>query len=258
MSLRYKGPNVLDTKTAKVGALRKFGVELEVSDAPCWEGLDGQTVFACKSDGSVDGDGLEFVSPILQGDAGLEAVASLCDYAENAGWDCDSSCGFHLHIDTADLTDEQRKRIYYAYKLTEDLWHKFVSSRRNNNSYCRNIHAEAEEIKAWDWNECLDKADHTDDGRYIWCNIIAFHSHSTIEIRLHHGTIDKDVVTAWIKAHLRFVEIVRGMTLAQLDTMFADKATAGAMLELERIWRDADLSRFYRRRASNYKQPVHA
>lgn len=254
----YKGANVLDSKTAKVGALRKFGVELEVSDAPSWGGLEGRTCFGVKDDCSVNGDGLEFVSPVLQGDAGLEAVANLCDYAENAGWDCDSSCGFHLHIDAADLDDEQRKRIYYAYKLTEALWHKFVSSSRANNSYCREIHADAEEIKQWSWEECLNKAEHSYDGRYIWCNIVAFYSHSTIEIRLHHGTIDKQTVLSWIKAHLRFVEVVRSMTMAQIESMFAGKATAGAMLEVERIWRDAELSRFYRGRAARYRQPVHA
>lgn len=257
MSLRYKGPNIIDDKADKVGAKRCFGVELEVSDAPDYMGLEGKTHFAVKSDGSVDGDGLEFVSPILAGNAGLEAVANLCEYAENAGWDCDSSCGFHLHIDVRDLTDEQRHRVYYAYKLTEDLWFRFVSSRRERNTYCKKIDACADDIRYADFDACARAAyDSTD--RYTWCNILAFDTHGTIEIRLHHGTIGKADVTAWIKAHLRFVEIVRSMTLDQIDAMFSGKATAGAMLEVERIWRDADLSRLYRKRASAYRKPVHA
>jgi hypothetical protein len=253
----YKGGNVVDSKADKIGALRRFGIELEVSDAPDYHDLAGQTVFGSKSDGSVHGDGLEFVSPILQGDAGLAAVENLCAFAESRGWDCDRSCGYHLHIDVSDLEPGQRKRVYYAYRLTEALWYKFVSPRRASNSYCLALAARPDQIRGMGWRECIENANDTVE-RYGWCNIVAYDTHKTIEIRLHHGTIGKDEVVAWIKAHLRFVEIVRSLTLDQLDAMFAGKSAGGMMLEIERLWKDADLSRFFRRKASNYKQPVHA
>lgn len=249
------------TTCVKAGTFRNFGVELEVSHGPGYYDIPSHSGFSRKGDCSVRGDGLEFVSPILSGDAGLDAVAALCDYAALKGWSCDRSCGYHLHIDVRDLDNEQRKRIYYAYRVTQDLWHRFVNSNRiEGNCYCLPIKFSAQEIERNDWNDCIYDAENQ-DGRYTWCNIVAFENHGTIEIRLHHGTVNRAVVLNWIVAHLRFVEVVRSLTCQQIYAAFNGKTPADMMRQLERFWGDADLSRFYQGRVRRYarrRQPAHA
>jgi len=265
---------VADESGTKLGGiLRRFGVELEVSFADAWRDLAGRTEdrygraistgerktpFGCKSDGSVNGDALEFYSPVLQGDAGLEAVENLCDYAAAHAWETDSSCGYHLHIDCGDLNDEQRKAVYYAYKLTESLWARFVPrNRAEENTYCRKINLDAAQIRQDSFATTFQRVRNGPNDRYVWCNLLSLDRHSTIEIRLHTGTVDKAQVTNWIKAHLSFVETVKNMTLEQIDDAFADKTVAGQFLSIERIWQDRGLSEFYRRRAKRVSKALH-
>lgn len=267
-------PNVTDENGSRLGGVtRRFGVELEVSHADAIDGIIGRhedrygrpigsgerkTPFGVKSDGSVNGDALEFVSPVLQGDAGLEAVENLCAYAESHSWETDHSCGYHLHVDCTDLNDEQRKAVYYAYALTEALWARFVPpSRAGENTYCRKMHLSPADIRRAQFSDTLYRVENGPNHRYCWCNLLSLDRHGTIEIRLHTGTINKDQVCNWIKAHLLFVEAVKGMTIEQIDKAFADKTVAGQFLAIERIWGDRNLSEFYRRRAKKVSKALH-
>jgi len=244
-----QGSNVVDTKHDRAGSTRRFGVELEVSTARNYGQLEGQTVFGLKGDCSVGGDGCEFVSPVLQGDAGIEAVEALCEYARSHEWKCDDTCGYHLHIDMNDLDDEAKKRILYAYKLTEALWAKFVQRRRARNTYCRKISLDAADIRDQRFESSISDIEDA-VGRYCWCNTVAWHDHGTLEIRLHHGTVTQAVVVNWIRAHLRFVDLVRSLTLDQIDSMFLNKSEADAMAALEHTFDNADLVDHFRKRVA--------
>jgi len=247
------GPHVVSDVANRMGnCTRRFGVELEVSEADNWNALerDSDRVFGIKSDGSVSGDGLEFYSPILQGDPGIEAVENLCAYASENGWNADESCGYHLHIDCSDLNGVQKKRVYYAYKLTEKLWHRFVPSDRLCGSWCHPIEIPAAEIRNMTFTEIRNRVSRGEYGRYIWANICSLSHHRTIEIRLHNGTVDSDAVVNWIKAHVMFLDKVKDMLLTRIDRRFLNKTVDAQFSALETMWGDADLSAYYRRRAA--------
>jgi hypothetical protein len=256
------GPEVISPTHSRIGdCTRRFGVELEVSEADNWTAIERSrdlTVFGVKSDGSVNGDGLEFYSPILSGDAGLEAVDNLCGYAANNGWFADESCGYHLHIDCGDLNGIQKKRIYYAYKLTEDLWRRFVPQRRVSGCcYCREIPIEAARIREMRFSEIKAEVRRGANHRYVWCNLLSLENHRTIEIRLHDGTVEAEVVSNWIKAHVLFIDRIKDRLLAGIDRRFKDKTIAAQFTALERLWGDAELSAFYRRRAKRVSTALH-
>ena len=254
------GNNIPDTQASKLGgSLRRFGVELEVSDVNYDASgyRNASPAFGLKEDGSVNGAGLEFYSPILQGDAGYDAVVALCDYAEAQKWDADESCGYHLHLDATDLSSDKRKAVLYAYKLTEALWARFVDRYRVQRSYCCPIPLEAAEIRDRSFSASRRDIENGDNGRYIWCNVLSLDVHSTIEIRLHYGTIHTADVTNWIKAHLLFMDFVANKSLDEIEALFADKTVAGQFLALEGIWGDRGLSEFYRRRAKSVSTPIH-
>ncbi len=241
-----------------------FGVELEVSYAPGYYDLQGRTVFGQKTDGSVRGDGLEFVSPILSGDAGYAAVENLLAYAESKGWSADGSCGYHLHIGMRDFDGQAQKAVAMAYALTPELWSRFVPNARKSNSYCRQLAVTPEFIenigeggydKPMYYMAC--EANRHESHRYVWCNFAAYEQHGTIEIRLHNGTVKPKEVLNWIKAHTHFVSVVRKMTVAQVKAMFAGKSVAGQFRALEQLWKNRDLSEFYRKRAADVSVALH-
>lgn len=92
---------------------RLFGIELElVSEDSDYSTLDSfvrsvNRSYGAVSDGSIDGAGLEIVSPILGGKAGEESVFELCKEIERNGMTgYDESCGFHVHLDGDGIADK--------------------------------------------------------------------------------------------------------------------------------------------------------
>ena len=227
----------------------KFGIELETSECPDHNSIEGCTVFGCKPDGSISGQ--EFVSPPLWGDEGLDKVSEFCALANNNGFKVDNSCGYHLHLNASDLTVAQLKAVAYAYLKTYDVWSSFVRPTRRTNHYCR-------QITDWNrhdlnrindqigWNQFVSEQD-----RYVWFNVSSYRVHKTFEIRLHTSTLNKNKVCNWIMAHARFVDYVKNMSFAQIDRKFAGDIKA-KFRALSGIWDDTELSDYYAGRAYKF------
>jgi len=232
----------------EVGSTRRFGVELETSQCPDYEELQGETCFGAKDDASITGK--EFISPPLSSDKGLEAIREFCRLAE--GFEVDEKCGFHLHIDLSRVSVAGLRRVALAYRLTQQLWARFVSESRRGNYYCKPLEyapstAEGVETRE-DWDSFVDRC----GDRYKWANWQAYRAHGTVEIRLHTSTLDPEKICNWVKAHLRFVdwaiahdesEIRESLTHYELDSQF------GALAE---IWADPALADFYAARAKKF------
>jgi hypothetical protein len=242
-----------DGCTDKVGSDRCFGVELETETCDgYYEALSDHPAWGAKEDCSVSGK--EFFSAILKGDAGLEAVDEIADIADENGWEVESNCGFHLHLD---MRGEKRDSLYaiaYAYRATQDVWLSFVSRSRRDASYCHKCRWLCSDIDAavarrnglgarfGNWAGSQD--------RYDWLTVSAYNVHSTIEIRLHHGTCDGEAVTNWIKANTRFADwasklgyegVKAALSGLSVDEMFT--------LLCQEVWNDGDLTIYYGTRA---------
>jgi Putative amidoligase enzyme len=234
----WRGRDVYD----EIGSRRKYGVELETSSSDGWSGWIENTPYGAKEDGSVSGK--EFVSPILKGDDGLAATRNLCKYAKRNGCTVNRSCGYHLHIDLSNESDEELQAIALAYAYTSDFWFGCVDSGRRSNSYC---HPNVQNGRVyWDVatiKDCGGKPDVST--RYVWLNWCAYDAHSTVEVRNHQGTLDGEEVCNWIKAHLRFVDYVKGLTVGQITRIFGNKTMKAQMRNMRDIWKDDALSDYY-------------
>ena len=109
---------------------RKFGVELELVEitreqavraltgvgiAVREEGYNHETRRHWKivSDSSVRG-GFEVVSPVLQGEAGLDEVRKATTALDDMGATANRSCGYHVHLDAEGLTASDIRAIVAA------------------------------------------------------------------------------------------------------------------------------------------------
>jgi hypothetical protein len=218
---------------------------LETSSCPDHETIKDDTCFGCKEDGSITGK--EFISPPLSSDKGLAAIRQFCRLANNAAWQVDKCCGFHLHIDVTGQTVESVKRVALAYLLTEQVWHSFVPDSRRDNQYCKSI--------AWDWerlttvdNGFYDLAELSD--RYHWLNLCSLIRHHTIEIRLHSSTLDAEKVCNWAKAHTRFVDWALSVTAERVHRVLSGSRQE-VFLAVAKII-GADLAEFYAERAEQF------
>lgn len=240
------GRDVLGREFLKIRSRRKFGVELEVSSAPGYRDMEDNTVFGAKDDGT-RGVVKEFVSPVLQGDEGLDAVAEWCKQA--GSFEVADCCGYHLHIDCTGLGVRQRKAVALAYVMTRNVWASFVTEKRRVNHFCHSGQWGAYDILHSTWDALMQ-----DIGcdRYRWCNWLAYNRHNTVEIRLHTGTVNYAKITNWVKAHVRFVDWAAGHTAEEVYAKLGGKTSRELFDMLCGIWGDDELSGFYRRRAAKF------
>ncbi len=236
----------------EVGSTRKYGIELETHSCPDHSDLHGETIFGCKPDGSVDG--MEFISPVLNGDAGFDELDKLCQFSRRHGWEVNSSCGYHLHCDMTEENDENLFKIALAYHYTYSLWCRFVSNPRIRNYYC--AHHE------WDETDIVSDRDFSDfiyesgNEKYRWFNVAAYLDHRTFEIRIHGGTMNPTKIKNWAKAHLRFIDAVAKMTLEEITDAFAGVDVAKQFNIISQIWDDVKLTEFYTARAEHFNKSI--
>ena len=196
---------------------RKFGVELETSRCNNHTSLYNNTIWACKPDYSIDG--MEFVSPVLYGDQGLEEIERFCDQVHPLGWSVNSRCGYHVHFDVSNETWETLRSIAYAYLLTHKMWCRFVTRERRENPMCGAPDYTLEDIAKINDGESWDYFVGARD-RFEFLNWRAYFVHGTLEIRSHDATLDAEVINNWVKIHMQFIDYVRDLTIEQIEEDF--------------------------------------
>jgi len=195
---------------------RQFGVELETSQCQNhWE-LFNCTIWGCTYDCSIGGK--EFISPPLIGDQGLDEIHRFCDDMRNRDWSIDDRCGLHIHFDMGDLTDDQLFSVAYAYRLTWNMWKRFVSRDRGGNNMCGSPRYSIEDIRnTKNWEYFVGARD-----RFEYVNWRAFFKHGTFEVRLGEPSLKGKDIERWLVTHATFLERVKDMTYKQIDLAFGD------------------------------------
>lgn len=212
---------------------RTFGVEIEcigitaavaceairAAGLPCEvEGYNHATRNHWKivTDGSVRDNrgnpGIEVVSPILRGTAGMTALKTVADALNAAGATANKTCGLHVHVGASDLNIDEIKMIVKRYAEHESVIDSFmpVSRRADNNTYLKGM-------GYWMNNYASQLAACTNTAailgrswdRYFKVNLAAYVRQNTIEFRQHSGTVSSTKIENWVLFVLNFVEVSR-------------------------------------------------
>lgn len=166
---------------------------------------DNKQYFKIVSDGSLTGENSqEVVSPILKGKKGLQSLESLCEALGEIDARVNVSCGLHVHIGAAAMSDEHYCRIVRNYQKLESIIDTFMpmSRRANNSRWCHTL-------QNIDFSHCTTKASiqyAMYNDRYYKVNAVAYDRHKTIEFRQHSGTTDYEKISNWVMFLARLVE----------------------------------------------------
>jgi hypothetical protein len=235
----------------KIGSTRKFGIELETSACPNHLELRNNTIWECKPDCSIEG--LEFVSPVLFGDQGLNEIKVFCANARRLRWHVNRYCGYHAHFDMTNENWQSLRSIAFAYYITYELWRHFVSDARANNSMCgvpSCVLSDITEINSEeDWDYFVGKCD-----RFEFVNWRAYFVHGTMEVRLHDASLTTKEVLNWIKVHVRFIDFVKDLSFNDITTYFAGSIEKQFDALAKII--GSKLTDFYAGRADLFRKPV--
>lgn len=129
-------------------------------------------------------------------------LKKVLDYLNGKGYTTSSNCGMHVHIDM------RNRDINVAYKNLyniQELAFLLIPKERRNNRFCKkNQYSEFKDQKA---NIGLD--------RYYFINTLSYAIHNTLEVRLHHGTLNYSLISNWLKL---LVKTVNKSTVIPMQT----------------------------------------
>lgn len=165
-----------------------------------------RTWWKLTTDASIGYENTEIVSPILQGEAGLEQLKQLCRLIDDWGCRVNRVCGHHVHVG-ARRFDRQIgffKELLKTYgKYSEVIGGLVAPSRRANNVYCSTVRYTPEMDRATTLDELARLAG---AGHFTNPNFYdAYTRHGTVEFRQHQGTINGEKSANWIRLCLRLV-----------------------------------------------------
>lgn len=195
---------------------RRFGVEIEayncqmnvLVDALREEGIQvsaesynhtTRNHWKLVTDSSLSGNNtFELVSPVLEGEAGLQELKKVCWVLDACGVKVNASCGLHIHFDAANFSLQTWKNIAISYKHIESVIDKFMPESRRNNRYCRSLR----EITEQNINNAQSiialQEIAFENTRYFKVNPQSYSRHKTIEFRQHAGSINYDKISNWV------------------------------------------------------------
>ena len=142
----------------------------------------------------------EVVSPILTADR-LNETRTVTRALSMAGATVNRTTGLHVHIGAASFGDIESERLNALGNFVEN-WYMahgaigaLVAKSRLNNMFCKALDlASAAELAARVRGGDISNGGR---GRYLSLNMDSFTRHSTVEVRLHHGTLNAAKITAW-------------------------------------------------------------
>lgn len=172
--------------------------------------------------------GVELVSPVLHGDAGIAEVEKVIKALADFGCTVSKKCGFHVHvgIGTADMYEAGEnvnqpplsflKRLVNIYATFEPVIDSVMppSRRANTNTYCKSLtSASPAAINAATTFDQVSRLAannlSADARRFFKLNLMAWVRYKTVEFRHHAGTLEATKVRFWILTCLRMVAAAR-------------------------------------------------
>jgi hypothetical protein len=134
-----------------------------------------------------DGRSSSYEFRILSSEKQLPGVLKkLAKFLEKGEFKVNDSCGLHVHID---MRNRKVDKCYSNLLKFQDVLFGVVDPAR------------------WDSDFCSWSTEEVDPGeRFKAINKTAYKRHKTLEVRLHHGSVDVKEIGNWIKLLLRCVK----------------------------------------------------
>lgn len=200
---------------------RKFGVEIEaygVEMTTLTEALTAAGI-QCKEagrrtdntsgwwkatfDSSINGtNDFEIVSPILEGEAGLEMLKTVCQVLVSLKAKVNKSCGLHIHFDARGFYLDTWKRLFKNWINYQEIIDGMLPPSRRQNRYCNNLlmgKSKAAIFSKIDAASNFDLFSRIWNGRYFTINTKSYAVHGTVEFRQHSGTVEFEKIEKWIR-----------------------------------------------------------
>ncbi len=173
------------------------------------------------------GQGIELVSPVLQGARGLADLEKACRALASCGALINKSCGVHIHFGVQDFNIKHWRNLYKNYLQYENVIDSMMpnSRRADRNHYCRSLTRKigADKTAAFrkiDNCRTIQQLSNAISSRSRYCKVNAesYFRHGTVEFRQHSGTREFSKISNWIKFLNRMLDYSKQGFVSQTDT----------------------------------------
>ena len=129
---------------------RTIGCELEIAEYGRF--LNGSwpdipVTYALEHDGSVVPSGQELVTARMIGDKVPLAMGALAKHLKSSGASVNETCGFHVHVDAAEASAADLRRILAGFWIFQDqIFDALVAPERSTNVFCPKVRLDDPEV----------------------------------------------------------------------------------------------------------------
>jgi len=247
-------------RSVVVGALNMAGFRATQSE---YRG-DNYSVWQIKQDGSIQGrNAFEVVSPILQGEDGIQEVRKVCEILTALGAEVNTSTGFHVHHDASNWGVKEFRNLMKRFvKFESGMDAIQPASRRNsNNRYIGSLYSgysntdinrQKQLFGAIDECRSVRQLAQLFGSRYYKLNMQCFFRTNTVEFRHHSGTVDAVKVENYIRLTYAMVQDAQDHTAVKaFSEQFTAKEALDTMLAglVRRARLTQDVAKFYKARS---------
>lgn len=180
---------------------------------------------------------MELVSPILEGEAGFEAVSRVCAVLERFGAKVNRSCGLHVHVGVRNESVESLKNLFRFFAEYEEIIDSVMplSRRGNGNQFCRSVRNYRASVlnSATNVNGIVSAAG---GNKYVKLNFLPYLRQYTVEFRHHSGSVQAEKINSWAKACLRMVEKASRGVAPRPMALVSSEAPAGQTPRFYRLY----------------------
>jgi hypothetical protein len=177
--------------------METFGIELEVSNLSIYDAQRAINQAGLRWQVKADGTrhvSAEAVSPVLDRDRLNEAKKATRALLAS-GATVNKQTGLHVHVGADEYGVEAIARLVWNWNLAHNTLGALVAKSRLNNHFCQPV--ALYNLDAWVEHVRNNNISNAQGGRYYSLNLNSYSRHSTVEFRLHHGTLNGSKVKAW-------------------------------------------------------------
>lgn len=195
--------------TISPGAYHRGSLVPNFPERGVWEGASTKT-WTAQSDASINvsgRQGVEFVSPPLQGLDGLENLSMAVARIKAMGAKVNATCGVHVHVgfpsnDLAAL----RRLVHLVAHWEKAMFVTTGTKSREQNHYCQSIKTPSTRNANYRNSRAVRESFGLDRYRTLnLCNLLS-NRIPTVEFRLFSGSTNPDKIVAWTMLCLSLVE----------------------------------------------------
>lgn len=181
------------------------------------------------SNGQNEG-GYEITSYKASGIEDIKSIAKISSEIKKIGVKANNNCGYHIHVDVSDYTDEDMGRLIAYWLCIEDGLFASVPERRKYNNYCKKLRSKnqysnniniSDPVSVYNiFKPKVANIRHAQEKRYS-LNLLNYYvstkkpyfKRKTVEFRFPEGTLTSNVVKNFIILLVSFVDIIKSINV---------------------------------------------